>query len=111
MSQILLPKGVNPGLTIHVPKGYEERKGTRIGVCHVCGALFFKGETVAWQKHVGKCARANIDRLRAQSLRARAPIFDENNWDPEVAAHLKKVGKRMLEEGRLEMRPNERANG
>lgn len=110
-SGIVLPGGVNPGLTIHVPRGYERDGEVKIGICRVCGAKFFKGQEEMWQRHVGKCARANIDRLRAESLRNRMPAFNEENWDPEVASHLKTVGRRMLAEGRLEMRPNERANG
>lgn len=112
--QIVLPAGVNPGLTIHVPRGYERDGEVKIGVCRVpgCGAKFFKGQEEAWQRHVGKCARANIDRLRSMSPRNKhSGIFDEAAWDPEVASHLKTVGRRMLEEGRLEMRPSERANG
>jgi hypothetical protein len=35
------------------------------------------------------------------------PVFEE--WDPEVAAHLRKVGERMVAEGRLEVKPSERA--
>lgn len=109
---IVLPRGVNPGLTIHVPKGYERRDEVKIGVCRVCGARFFKGQEERWQRHVGKCARANIDELRANSLRERhGGIFNEDNWDPEVASHLKNVGRQMLKEGRLEMLPHERAGG
>lgn len=110
---IVLPAGVNPGLTIHVPRGYERDRGdlVLVGLCRVCGERFYKGRESEWQKHVGKCAKRNIDELRAESLRQRIPIFDENTWDPEVAAHLKRVGVQMLREGRLEMRPHERANG
>jgi hypothetical protein len=44
---------------------------------------------------------------RTERLEERMPVFDE--WDPEVAAHMRKVGERMLEERRLEVKPSERA--
>lgn len=72
-----------------------------------CGHLFYPGEERAYQKHVGKCAREHIDVIRAASPRTRNEIFEP--WDPEVAAHMEKVGKRMIEERRLEVKPSERA--
>lgn len=75
----------------------------------ICGRCWYDGEERAYQAHVGKCARSHLQEIDAQRLKTRAPIFDEESWDPEVAEHLRKVGKRMRAEGRLEVRPNEKA--
>lgn len=100
-------------LTLYVPKGYEDR-GSLVGRCLVpgCGAQFYQGEEGAWQRHVGDCARRHMDRIQAVSPQARfrGTVFDEDQWDPEVARYFRtRVGPRMKEEGRLEVRPNERA--
>lgn len=92
-----------------VPRGYESEDVVLVGKCHVCDATFHRGEEDEWQRHVGKCAREHIDEIREHSLRRRMPIFDEDTWDPEIAAHMRDVGRRMLEEGRLEVKPSERA--
>lgn len=91
--------------TIYVPRGYEDRE--IIGRCTVpgCGTRFYAGEEAAWQRHVGKCARANLDRIRATM---EQPAIMED-FDPEVSKHMRGVGKRMLEERRLEVKPSERA--
>lgn len=80
-----------------------------IGRCLVpgCGAVFHSGEEVAWQRHVGPCARANLDKIHAEM--EQQAVFREENWDPEVAEHMRGVGRRMLKEGRLEVKPHERA--
>lgn len=75
--------------------------------CTVCGWGFTGNEQREWQRHVGECARKNMDEIRAKSK--QMAVFDEENWDPEVAAHMRKVGQRMLKEGRLEVKPEERA--
>lgn len=87
-----------------------------IGVCHVCPLFgretrFYAGEEQAWQRHVGQCARAHLDELRAlaPSHADKGTPFDPENWDPEVDKHMLQVGKRMLEEGRFEVKPHERA--
>jgi hypothetical protein len=93
------------GLQILVPRGYEDAEV--IGKCLVpgCGARFYAGDEAAWEKHVGPCARKNLDRIHA--LKRSLPIFED--YDPEVSKHLRGVGKRMLREGRLEVRKNEGA--
>lgn len=72
-----------------------------------CGALFFDGQEQRWQAHVGKCARDHEDVIRAHSM--QGTMFDPNEWDPEIEAHMNKVGERMKKEGRLIVRSNERA--
>lgn len=97
-----------PPPTLYVPSGHED---VIVGRCTVpgCGARFYRGEEAAWQKHVGPCARANLDRIHEMIEQKSPAAFREDNWDPEVAAHMRQVGKRMLEEGRLEVKPHERA--
>lgn len=92
--------------TIIVPSSAERPV---VGKCTVpgCDLVFYAGEEVAWQRHVGPCARANLDKIRA--VMREQPVFSEDNWDPELAKHMRGVGKRMLKEGRLEVKPHERA--
>jgi N-acetyl-anhydromuramyl-L-alanine amidase AmpD len=112
MSRLILP-GDRPRPTtaqIFVPTGYENAPRRVVGVCHICGERFEEpGQEADWQKHVGACARAHMAEIHAESERRRKSVFHEDQWDPEVAEHLRKVGERMIEEGRLEVRPNERA--
>ena len=88
-----------------VPRTLEDRPLT--GRCTVpgCGAVFYAGEEEAWQRHVGKCARANMDKIKAAT---KVPEFMED-YDPEISKHMRGVGKRMVEEGRLEIKASERA--
>lgn len=86
----------------------------RLMVCRVvtapgeiCGMTFTRPDV--WQRHVGRCARAHMDEIRAESIKARMPVLDDASWDPEIAEHMQTVGKRMREEGRLEVKPNEKA--
>lgn len=101
------------GLTIYVPRGYEssEAAPALIGHCLVpgCGAKFYRGEVLEWQRHVGWCAKKHDDEIRQASLEARMPVFDPENWDPEVERHMRRVGQRMLAEGRWTVKPSERA--
>ena len=92
-------------LNIWIPPEYREPTGH----CNVCGEDLF-GTVGDMQKHMGACARANIDAIRAAapSAKNKGGPFDPELWDPEAEAHLREVGKRMLREGRLETLPNER---
>lgn len=99
-TRLWLPGQPDPDRRMHVCRVIVEPGKT-------CGQVFYDPE--AWQRHVGRCARAHMDEIRAESLRRRMPVFDEENWDPEVAEHMRKVGARMKEEGRLEVKPHERA--
>lgn len=77
--------------------------------CTCCGTGFYDNELAAFQRHVGPCAKSNLAELKAQSLKARMPVFDPENWDPEVRAHMDKVGETMKRERRLTVKPSERA--
>jgi hypothetical protein len=84
-----------------------------IGKCFVCGTVFFEGEEQSAPRHMGKCAKRNLDDLRAEldpKERWKGSAMDPNSWDPEVAEYLRGVGDRMLAEGRLESKPNERVD-
>lgn len=98
------PRG---GLTIHIPAGADVRPKT--GECFLCGAEFREGDDVV--RHMKTCIPAAGHEVQSAEYekRDRMEIFQEDAWDPEVAAHLRNVGKQMLREGRLEMKPNERA--
>lgn len=92
-------------LNIWIPPEYREPNGH----CNVCGEDLF-GTVGDMQKHMAACARAHLDEIRAAAPSAtrKGGPFDPELWDPEAEAHLRKVGERMLKEGRLEMLPNER---
>jgi hypothetical protein len=109
---LVLPGGVRPGgRTLHVPAGYDD--GPLVGKCLVpgCGQVFYSGQEEEWQKHVGWCAKRNVDAIREviAERKKRQAVFQPENWDPEVREHMDKVGKRMKAEGRLTVKPNERA--
>lgn len=118
MSGLILPGDPLPrrgGLTIIVPRGYESENAPEpTMVCRVpineedlCLKGFYPGEERAFQRHVGICARQHRDAI--EERRKRLAIFHEDAWDPEIAAHMRKVGERMKREGRLVVKPNERA--
>ena|SRR5215831_6563354 len=94
--------------TLYVPSGYEDRVAFR---CNVCGAGFPQEQAAVWQRHVGECARRNMDEILASrpSERNRGGPFDPESWDPELEAHMREVGRTMLREGRMEVKRSERA--
>lgn len=111
---LITPGSVLAGLTII--GNVQDREPVAVcrvpvGDGEVCGHPFFPGEERAFEDHMRTCADEHMDAILAESPRAKMPVFDEENWDPEVASHLRQVGRNMLREGRLETRPNERANG
>lgn len=125
MSRLILPgeaQRPRDSLQILVPCGYENGEVVVVGHCLICECKFYAGEEQAWQRHVGRCARENMDSIQQASLKQRMPVFDEETWDPEVQEHLKNgAGRRMREavdklgvarairDGHMEARPNEKA--
>jgi hypothetical protein len=111
---IILPNGVVPprAAQLLVPRGYEDPEPpVMVGVCTTCEARFYRGQEEDWQRHVGPCARAHLGEImdaRAAKKKRLAALQPES-WDPEIRAHMDKVGERMKREGRLVVRPNERA--
>lgn len=73
----------------------------RIYDCEFCGGQHD-------EMGLGRCARNHPDEIEAAKLKNRIPIMDENQWNPDASAYLRKVGDRMIREGRLVMKPNER---
>jgi hypothetical protein len=111
---IILPNGVVPprAAQLLVPRGYEDPEPpVMVGVCHTCDARFYRGQEEDWQRHVGDCARAHLGEIMAARAehKKRMAVFDDDSWDPEIRQHMDKVGERMKREGRLVVRPNERA--
>jgi len=93
--------------TLMVPRGYEDQDVVLVGHCTTCEAKFYRGQEDDWQRHVGRCAREHLGEIMAarEEHKKRMAIFQEESWDPEWAAHQRKVGKRMLAEGRLVAKP------
>lgn len=92
-----------------LPGHYNKLPGARIGVCNTCGDRFYRGQEQEWQDHVGPCARRHLPEIleaRAEQKK-RLALFHESD-NPDVDAHLAKVGARMLREGRLTMKKSER---
>lgn len=111
---IILPNGAVPprSAQLLVPRGYEDPEPpVMVGVCTTCDARFYRGQEEDWQRHVGPCARAHLGEImdaRAAKKKRLAALQPES-WDVELEAHMAKVGERMKREGRLTVRPNERA--
>ena len=90
---------------IYVPAAYAGER-TVIGRCNVCGTEFYSGEAKALEHHVAACWRRNEAEILAAAPSRNRTIEPP---DPEVEAHLRKVGRRMRSEGRWELHDNERA--
>jgi hypothetical protein len=91
-----------------VPPEYADRRPAFR--CNVCGAEFPNEQRGSWQRHVGECARVHAAEIEAMrpSVRNKGGPFDPENWNPDAEAHLRKVGKRMLREGRMTLKRNEK---
>jgi hypothetical protein len=72
--------------------------------CNLCGEEFDRYRDM--ERHTVDCARVHLDELRAVGRARARDLFAP--WNPDAEAHLARVGERMLREGRLTMRPNER---
>lgn len=119
-ARIMLPGNASradSGLKIFVPGKYVNDGPPPAFRCMVpvdrggavCGAVFSRDQHDLYERHIGRCAEQHEDVWRQASPRHRLPVFDESNWDPEVAAHMRDVGRRMLAEGRMTVKPSERA--
>lgn len=84
-----------------------------VGKCLVpgCGAVFYKGHEDAWQAHTARCGEEHIDDIRAMapSERNKGTIFDHRDRDFEMERHFRRVREDMGREGRMTVKPNERA--
>lgn len=81
--------------------------GRPVWKCHMCGEE--RGSQRDLEQHVGPCARSMMGEIHAALEVRRRSIFSSESWDPEVAAHMREVGKRMKAEGRMTVHPHERA--
>jgi hypothetical protein len=91
------------GLQIVIP-GREP-----IGECYACDTPFFSQADV--RRHLASAGhRDRIEAARAEreAQKRRLAVFHEDD-DPEISAHMREVGQRMLKEGRWTVKPNERA--
>ena len=75
----LLGQKIKRNPTLYVPAGLETR--SVVGKCEVpgCGLTFYAGEEEAWQRHVGPCARKNLDAIKAET--SKLAIDNEQNWE------------------------------
>lgn len=102
------PVAERGGLILPAAYGQPD-PGPRVGVCSTCDKVFYRGEEQAWQKHVYECAMSRLPEIleAREEQKKRMAIFNES-WNPDVDEHLRKVGERMISEGRLVMRKSER---
>lgn len=79
------------------------------GFCGVCEVPFYSDRDTRAHLRSG-AHRDRVDAAVAERRRKRErlAIFTESA-DPEVEAHLREVGRRMLREGRLTVHKSERA--
>lgn len=79
------------------------------GFCDLCGVPFYSDRDVrthfATIEHREATEAARAEREAEKQRLA----FLHTDPDPEVTEHLRKVGKRMLAEGRWEVKPHEKA--
>lgn len=98
------------GLQIVVPRDFAD--DDRLFVCRVplgegvCGHV--ETDERSHIAHMRRCAREHAQEIHDASPRTRLPAIFESP-DPEVDAHMKRVGDRMRREGRLVVKPSERA--
>lgn len=81
----------------------------QIGFCDICGVPFFSDRDARVHMGTPGHAEAVQAELTAERRRRDRLAFLHEDLDPEVTEHMRKVGKRMLEEGRMVVKPNERA--
>lgn len=88
------------------PAAREQRFVCRVpGPEGPCGAVF--ATEAGLVRHLRSCTAAHEGEIRTGSIRHRVPALDA--WDPEVEQHMRHVGRRMVAEGRMRVKPSERA--
>lgn len=80
-----------------------------IGTCELCGVPFYDHRDLVAHLGTIEHREAADDMVRAEAERKQrlAMIYEDD--DPEITAHMQKVGERMLAEGRWTVKPNEKA--
>lgn len=99
-------------LTILIPHDFMGRPA--FGYCGLCETPFYTEKGMRGHlRSGGHAAQVEIERAAQQAKRERLSIFydpESPGSDPEIAAHLQgPVRRRMMEEGRWTLKPNERA--
>ena len=95
MSKLWIPPSRGGDWVCRVPTGTHS----------VCGTRF--DSEGAMMRHVKRCVAENATAIHEAPLLARVPGLAPA--DPEIEAHMRQVAKRMLAEGRWEVKPSERA--
>lgn len=80
-----------------------------VGRCYLCHVDLYSDRDVRLHMASGEHRDAIEDaRAEREAEKRRLALFHEHP-DPEVEAHMLRVGERMRREGRWEVKPNERA--
>jgi hypothetical protein len=96
---LILPHSAQPKYVCRVPTDDGS----------LCGKRFYEDEQRKFQSHVIACSKEHEAAVQAERPSSKVPVlYDRDFWDPEYEDHMRKVGNRMVAEGRMEMRPNER---
>lgn len=82
-----------------------------IGRCYACHQPFYSERDMRAHFQTVEHRQAMEDLLieRLEHKRRLALFHDDEQADVELEEHFKKIGKRMLAEGRMTVRKNERA--
>lgn len=108
MSRLILP-GDRPArrpVSVVVPHD-GDRQAT--GFCGVCDVPFYSDRDMRAHLRSGSHRDAMALSVQAEHARKERLAIFHTSADPEVEAHLKVVGKTMLREGRMVVKPSERA--
>ena len=90
------------------PSARESERDERTFGCHLCLRTWPKRQRREWEQHFAQCVSDHRDEIaRLSDAQRLGGVLDP--MDPEIAEHMRKVGERMIREGRLEVKPNERA--
>lgn len=76
-----------------------------VGPDEICGHVCFSDLELA--RHLKRCLSEHEGDMHAARLENRIPMLDHP--DPELEAHMRAVGRRMLAEGRWRVLKSERA--
>lgn len=80
-----------------------------IGACHLCEVPFFDHRDLRAHFATVEHREAAQAAITAEQDRKKRLAMIYESDDPEIERHLLDVGKKMLAEGRWEVKPNEKA--
>lgn len=91
--------------TIYVPRGHEDPPRF---LCRICQTGLHSPRE--YEQHVVACSQRHMNEiLAAREEEKRRNGVSFGHPDPELEEHMRRVGERMRREGRLIVKPNERA--